>query len=138
MSISSAVIRHKYFADILDRINFTVLRRGIKAGKVKIAVLLEYQHSAFGSPLYCSEQIPGTSKRIHDIFTPDFLNDLKSVLGLEDSEIYTRRKIANGVVTGIRQLVVRINPKYLDMPPLVQVQNVDGVDTQIYMTHYGC
>jgi len=138
MSLSSALIRHKYFADILDRINFTMLRRGIKAGNLRRVVLMEYEHSAIGSTVFCSEQIVGTSKRIHSIFTPAFLNDLKAVLGLEDSVIYTRRKIENGVITGFRQLVIQINTDYLDMPPLVRIQNVDGVDTQIYMTEYGC
>jgi len=115
------IFKHKYLAYVLSQINFQRFRKDLLEFTTTNHVLMEYTHSGqVFNTMFIASTVPDTSMLVNNIFTEQFLSDLKIVLGYESSTIYTRRKKdKDGKLTEFVELVISIDPD--QPPPLIHI-----------------
>jgi len=118
----SPFLTYRFLGYFLSKINFDSIQRRLNDDWARI-VLLEYTQSRSDSVVYMSEKIPNTSYCIHDVLTPEFLNELTKIIQIPGSTLYTRRKIVDGDLSNVRQLVMKFDSCW-DMPGLVDVSSI--------------
>lgn len=124
MSIASLILKHRHMDYVLNKIDLSRIsyNRLINSNACRI-VLMEYENPVVSnSDVYTISFVPYTNTSVDDVLTPRLLNDLRDLIGIADSELYTRRKIVNGEYTSTCQLMLHIKD---NMPPLIPLTELN-------------
>jgi hypothetical protein len=125
---------------VLQKVNYEALNKALYQSRKfperpRKVVLFEYIHSGIDSHVALEERVPGTGYSVHSIVTTlEFKNIMNNLFMVDDSVIYNHRKIADGELSNMRQVVLRFEP--MDLPNLIPVDPYEGMPGLIQFDPY--
>ena len=133
-------ITSKTLQYVLQKVDYVALNKALYQSRkfperARRVALFEYIHSGIDSHIALEERIPGTGYSVHSIVTTlEFKNIMNNLFMVDDSVIYNRRKIVDGELSNMRQVVLRFEP--VDLPPLIPVDPYEGMPGLIQVDPY--
>ena len=137
-SITAKTLRY-----VLQKVDYTALNKVLYQSRTGSAhsrkvILFEYIHSPYDSRIGVEERIPGTGYSLHSIVTTlEFKNIMNNLFMVDNSVIYNRKKIVNGVLSDMREVVLRLEaddlPNLIPIDPYADMPGLNQFDEYINM-----